>query len=174
MNENEIWLPVVGYEGKYEISNLGRVKSLRDKYGNYREKILKQGKNNNGYLCVKLCKEGKMKNCRVHRLVANAFIPNPNNFPTVNHIDENKENNQVDNLEWMNLSKQQRHGTCQQRRVEKLSKQVYQYSKDGVLVGIWQSTNEAGRNGFDNSHIVACCRGKLKSHKGFKWSYTPL
>ena len=174
----EIWKPICGYEGLYEVSNLGRIKSLRDKNGN-REKILKTIKDKDGYLKINLWKEDKMKTFRVHRLVATAFISNPNNLPTVNHIDENKENNVADNLEWMNLSQQQRHGTCQQRRAEKLtngvlSKQVYQYDKQGTLVAIWQSTNECGRNGFNQGNVAACCRGEAKSHKGYIWSYTPL
>ena len=175
---NEIWKDIDGYEGLYEVSNLGRIKSLRDKNGN-REKILKTIKDKDGYLKINLWKEDKMKTFRVHRLVATAFISNPNNLPTVNHIDENKENNVADNLEWMNLSQQQRHGTCQQRRVEKLtngvlSKQVYQYTKDEKLVAIWKSVNECKRNGFCKSHISACCNGKLKSHKGYIWSYTEI
>ena len=133
----------------------------------------------NGYLYVVLCKEGKMKTCYVHRLVGNAFLENPNNYPTVNHINEIKTDNRVSNLCWMGYSQQQRHGTCQQRRVEKLtngvlSKQVYQYTKDEKLVAIWKSVNECKRNGFCKSHISACCNGKLKSHKGYIWSYTEI
>ena len=176
--EGEIWRNIEGYEN-YQVSSYGRVKSIRDRYGNPREKILRQAKMKNGYLYVALCKNGKMKTCYVHRLVAIAFIPNPNNYPTVNHINEIKTDNRVSNLCWMNLSQQQRHGTCQQRRVEKLtngvlSKQVYQYTKDEKLVAIWKSVNECKRNGFCKSHISACCNGKLKSHKGYIWSYTEI
>ena len=153
---------------------------------------MKFGKNKDGYLRVVLYKEKKMKTFLVHRLVATAFIPNPNNLATVNHIDENKENNCVDNLEWMNLSQQQRHGTCQQRRVastdykartsntdykaiaEKNSKRVYQYDKNEKLVAIWKSTNEAGRNGYNHGQISECCLGKAKCHKGYIWSYEEL
>lgn len=207
--ENEEWLPVVGYEGLYEISNLGKVKSLRDNNGKPREKILRQGKMKNGYLYVVLCKEGKVKTFLIHRLVAQAFIQNPNNYQTVNHIDENKENNCIDNLEWMDMKQQVNHGTCIQRRVahtdykafqekrvantdykaiaakidykeigrknaEKQSKRVYQYSLDSTLVAIWQSTRECGRQGYNQGNVAACCRGELKSHKGYIWSYTPI
>lgn len=198
MNENEIieeWRPICGFEGLYEVSNLGRVKSLKDRYGNLREKILKQIQNDKGYLKVNLA-NGKRKTSTVHRLVALSFIPNPNNLPTVNHINEDKTDNCVYNLEWMNMSQQVRHGTCQQRRVantdykarsantdykvigrknaEKLSKQVYQYTLDYKLIKIWSSTRECGRNGFGQSAVAACCRGKLKHYKNYIWSYVEI
>lgn len=197
MNENEIWLPIEGYEGLYEVSSLGRVKSLNYNHTK-QEKILNFSKNKKGYFRVGLSKDKKREFCSVHRLVANAFIPNPNNLPTVNHIDENKENNVVDNLEWMNLSQQQRHGTCQQRRVsstdwetigkkiaekltnrQDLSKQVYQYTKDGELIKIWQSTMECDRNGFKQGNVAACCRNCFNRegnnvYKGFIWSYQEI
>ena len=91
----EVWKDVVGYEGLYMVSNLGRVKSLR---GN-KERILK-GYYHRGYRRVDLYKNGVMKHWRIHRLVAQAFIDNPNNYPVVNHRDEDKSNNRVDNLEW--------------------------------------------------------------------------
>lgn len=192
MNEIiEEWLPIEGYEN-YQVSNLGRVKSL--KYG--KEKILSQCRLKNGYLYVVLCKNGKMKGFRVHRLVAMAFLENPNNYTCINHKDEDKTNNCVDNLEWCTQKYNSNYGTCQERRVastdykafqerrvanidwksvaEKKSKQVYQYTKDEKLVAIWQSTAECGRSGFDQGHIAKCCLGKRKQHKGYIWSYYPL
>ena len=199
MNENEIieeWRPIEGYEDKYEVSSYGKVKSLRNKYGTYREKILKFGKRQDGYLYVNLCKEGKIKTCLVHRLVCQAFLENPNNYTCVNHKDENPSNNCVDNLEWCTYQYNNTYGTVVQRRVahtdykaiaakidykaigrknaEKLSRQVYQYDKNEKLVAIWKSVNEAGRNGFNSSHVSNCCLGKRKSHKGYIWSYTEL
>ncbi len=94
----EIWKDIEGYEGLYQVSNLGDVRSLKYAGGN-KVKILKQG-NVNGYKRVSLHKNNKQKNYFVHRLVAMTFIPNPNNLPLVNHKDENKTNNSVDNLEW--------------------------------------------------------------------------
>ena len=103
----EIWKPIAGYEGYYEVSNLGRVKSV-DRYACRsdgkkvfcRGRIMKLGKNRGNYTQLALCKDGVMKTHPVHRLVAKTFIPNPNNLPAINHIDGNKDNNSVSNLEW--------------------------------------------------------------------------
>ena len=194
--ENEIWLQVVGYEGLYEVSNLGRVKSLANEFSR-KEKILSQYENKNGYLYVSLCKYGKMKSFRVHRLVAIAFIPNPNGYRCVNHKDENKENNCVDNLEWCTHQYNNTYGTVVQRRVahtdykaigrknaEKLtngvrSKQVYQYSLGGILVAIWESIRECGRQGFNFGAVSQCCNNCFNRegnniYKDFIWSYYPL
>ena len=189
MNENEIieeWKPIVGYEELYEVSNMGRVKSLNYNHTK-QEKILKFGKRPNGYLYVNLWKDKKRKPCSIHRLVATAFIPNPNNLETVNHKDECKTNNCVDNLEWCDAKYNSNYGTAQQRKVantdwkalgkktaERCSKQVYQYTKDYKLVAIWQSTMECGRNGYNFGHIAECCRGERNFHKGFKWSYEEI
>lgn len=187
MNENEeIWKPICGFEGLYEISNFGRIKSLNYNHTK-KEKILSQIKNNKGYLYVDLYKNGKEKNCRVHRLVANAFIENPSNLPMVNHIDENKENNVVENLEWCDAKYNLTYGGCQQRRVtstdykaigrknsEKLSKQVYQYDLNRKLIKIWESTQECQRHGYSSGNISSCCSGKRKTHKGYIWSYVEL
>lgn len=192
MNEIEIWKDIDGYEGKYQVSNLGRIKSLKDRYGNTIEKILKPGKIKNGYLIVILCKNGTKKTSKVHRLVANAFIPNTNNFRCVNHKDENKENNCVENLEWCTYQYNNTYRNLQQRRVanidwknigrknaEKLSKKVYQYSLDGELIKIWKSTSECHKNKFDSGHVSACCRNCYlregnNVYKGYIWSYIEL
>lgn len=115
--EGEIWLPIEGYDGLYQVSSYGRVKSLRGRYGNPREKILRQGKLKNGYLQVALCKEGKLKHYLVHRLVATAFIQNPNGYRCVNHKDECKTNNCADNLEWCTQKYNLNYKNAQARRV---------------------------------------------------------
>lgn len=115
----EEWRDIKGYEGLYQISNLGRVKSLRDNHGNYREKILNPS-NRKGYLIVSLCRKGRKREFKVHRLVALHFIDNPNNYSQVNHKDENKENNRVDNLEWCTPKYNSNYGTRTQRASEKL------------------------------------------------------
>ena len=119
--ENEIWKDIRGYEGIYKISSYGRVWSLKRK-GVVKEKILSQTYNNNGYLRISLNKNNKSKSILVHRLVAQSFIPNPNNLPCVNHKDENKLNNQVDNLEWCTHKYNNNYGTIKQRSGETLKK----------------------------------------------------
>ena len=124
----EEWRPVIGYEGLYEVSNMGRVKSLKrtvwDNRGYYRtvpERILKPVDKGMGYLYVLLWKDGKGKNCRINRLVAIAFIPNPYNLPEVNHIDQNKENNCVSNLEFCSSKYNCNFGDRNKRIAEKLT-----------------------------------------------------
>lgn len=116
----EEWRPVIGFEEGYEVSNLGRVRSfdrvrpLRSRSGNmtvkrFKGRILYQGLNNKGYVMAYLCLNSERKACTVHRLVAKAFIPNPEGLPEVNHKDGNKENNSVGNLEWSSVSDNRRH-----------------------------------------------------------------
>ena len=108
---NEIWKNIAGYEGLYEVSSFGRVRSLR--FG--KTKILKPGKNKKGYLRVSLCKNGKQKTFFVHRLVAQAFLENPQNLPQINHKDENKQNNRLENLEWCSCDYNNNYGTRNER-----------------------------------------------------------
>ncbi len=125
----EIWRDIAGYEGLYQVSNLGRVKSLERttkrfngfKVCEYKDgnKILKQSKNYKGYLFVGLCKNGKEKKYKVHRLVAEAFIDNPNNLPQVNHKNENKECNISNNLEWCTNKYNCNYGTRNERIYKK-------------------------------------------------------
>ena len=166
----ETWKAIADYEGIYEVSDLGRVRSL--KYG--REKILKPGKAAGGYLFVKLYKDGKVEQPKIHRLVAEAFIQNPNNLDTVNHKDEVKTNNTVSNLEWMSIRDNNNYGTHNKRVAEANSKQVQMFDKStGELLDTFPSTMEAWRvTGIAQSHISSCCLGKLKSAGGYKWRYS--
>ena len=164
----EEWRDIKDYEGLYQISSEGKVKSL--KWG--KERILKGKKTPNGYLHVCLCKNGKLVWKRVHRLVAEAFLPNPQNLLEVNHKDECKENNHVENLEWCDRKYNCNYGTRNQRRAEKQSKRVDQIDKvTGEIVHQWESTKECGRNGFSQGDVAACARGELKQYKGFIWKY---
>ena len=170
--KNENWKAIAGYEGIYEVSDMGRVKSLgNDKYR--KEKILKPRKNTGGYPYVNLYKDGKRKTITVHRLVAKAFIPNHNNLETVNHKDEVKTNNVADNLEWMSQRDNNNYGTHNKRMAEALSKQVQMFDKfTGELLATFPSLMEAERvTGIDDGNISKCCLGKLKSAGGYVWRY---
>ena len=174
----EVWKDIEGYEGLYQVSNKGNVKSLKNNKTK-KEKILKHSIVK-GYLQVILCKDKTIKGFKIHRLVSQAFIENPNNYPCVNHKDECSTNNSVENLEWCTQKYNINFGTRNERTSEKLinrndkSKQVYQYTKDGKLIAVWKSTRECQRNGFNHGSVSSCCNGKLKTHKGYIWSYTPL
>ena len=191
MTDIEIWKTAVydgePYEGLYKVSNLGRILSL-----NYRNtgkaELKKPSDDGYGYLQVQLWKNGKYKMCRVHRLVAETFLPNPDNLPEVNHKDEDKTNNFVflnedgtvnkekSNLEWKSPKDNCNHGTRNERIAKantngKLSKRVLQLSLDGELIREWESTKECGRNGFNQGAVWSCCNGKLPHYKGYIWRY---
>lgn len=166
----EIWRDVKGYEGKYQVSNLGRVKSL-----NYNrtgvERVLKKQLDKDGYECLMLAKNGKYKTCKVHRLVAEAFIPNPDGLPCVNHKDECKNNNIVTNLEWCSVAYNNAYGT--HGDISKVS--VFQYSKEYNLVSSYPSVRDMERiTGYDHATISKCCNGKRNQAYGYLWSYTPI
>lgn len=162
----EIFKPIKGYESKYMISNLGNVKNLRT--GN----IMKPEVLRNGYLRVELWKDHTRKHKLVHRLVAEAFIPNPLNLPQVNHKDEDKTNNSVDNVEWCDAKYNSNYGTRGQRIGNQQSKAIQQLDDTGKLIATYKSTKEAAeKTGFQQSNISAAALGKIKHHKGFVWAY---
>ena len=172
----EQWKDIEGLEGKYQISNKGRVKSMRrpvregsKKY--IEEKIRKVAKDRGGYLFLKFMINGKFKTCLIHRLVANAFIPNPDNLPEVNHKDENKENNCVEKLEWCDRKYNIRYGTAIKRAREKTSKKVIRCDKEWNELKIYNSVEETREDGFEPKHVSDCALGKRKTHGGFKWKY---
>lgn len=169
--KKEYWKPVVGYEELYQVSNFGRVKSLPRNGTVKYARILKPGTDKDGYFKVYLYKNNKLKTFTVHRLVAEAFLPNPDNLPCVNHKDECKTNNNVNNLEWCTHEYNINFGTRNEKVSKKLSKTVLQYTLDGEFVREWKSTMECERNGYNHSAVAACCRGELKKYKDFIWKY---
>ena len=171
----------------YKVSNLGKILSLNYKNTGKAE-LMNPVTNTNGYLQVILYKNGESKTCRVHRLVAEAFLENPENLPEVNHKDENKKNNFVflnedgtvnkkkSNLEWKNHIDNCNHGTRNERVAKantngKCSKKVLQLSLTGELICEYPSTRECERNGFNHGAVAACCRGEKPQYKGFIWKY---
>lgn len=176
MSKTEVWKNIPGFEGLYQASSLGRIRSLdmKVKYKNTSSTALKKGKilspktTNKGYLEVVLMKNSVRHVKRVHRLVALAFIPNPENYTTINHINENKKDNSIESLEWCTV----RHN-CEAYTASR--NVVYQYNLEGKLIKIWHSLTRAAEDvGGDKTGIQHCCCAKLKTYKGFIWSYSPL
>jgi hypothetical protein len=163
---SEIWRDIKGYECRYKVSRNGEIMSL-----NYRrtgkKRLMKAKKNPRGYLYITLTKNGIMKVCKIHRIVAETFIPNPNNMPEVNHKDEDKTNNAVENLEWCTRKYNCNYGT----RIEK-------YQKNIVCVELnktFKSMREAERElGVANASISRCCRGKQERAGGYHWQYAEV
>lgn len=194
----EEWRDIKGYEGQYQVSSEGRVKSLqreivykdgRKKY--IREKVLHNIISDLGYYHVCLSKNGTPKRYKVHRLVAEAFIPNPNNFFIINHKDEDPKNNFVENLEWCDQKYNVNYGTAIERSRQKqinradISKEVGQYSLNGDLIETFKSASEVERkyHQFKTSSITRCCRGGqvlngkwqiITSYKGYIWKYLSI
>lgn len=167
-----MWKDIENYEGIYQVSDSGEVRSLKT------NRVLKASVNPHGYLFVNLYKDGrKPKHCLVHRLVANAFLPNPLNLPEVNHKNEVKTDNRTSNIEWMSSKENCNYGT-RNRRISygmtngKLSKPVLQYSLDGTFIKEWESAREVERKtGYKQSNVSRCCCGEYKKAYNFIWKY---
>ena len=187
MSEDEIWKDVVGYEGLYKVSDKGNVYSVERKDSMGRKwggHILRPGYTRGGYLKVDLFRNGIRKASKVHRLVTEAFIPNPNDYPQVNHIDEDKVNNNVENLEWCTSKYNNIHGTRTKRVTEKTSKKVRAVNIKTGEVLTFSSTLEAGSKGYSQGTVSTSCRGVYKdnktgkliggdgrTYKGHRWYY---
>ena len=185
---NEIWKDIPNYEGLYQVSNFGRIKKLNKKMivkqenrtfiYHSKERMLKPQKEKTGYFNVVLYNATNKKHFKVHRLVAEAFIPNPENKPQVNHIDGNKQNNCVSNLEFCTNGENQIHawGTGLQKRYigkeNPKSKKVKQFDINNKYIKTWDCIREVERTlKIKNYNITSCCKGKRKTAGGYIWRY---
>lgn len=189
---NEIWKDIKGYEGYYQVSNMGRVKScerIDNTNHKIREKILKPKTEKNGYLRVHLRTPNTSKYILIHRLVAESFLPNSNNKLCIDHINTDRKDNRVENLRWVthkeninnpitllkkknaNLgNKNPMYGVISWEN--KRSRKVVQLTKNGEIIGLWGCINDIKRSlGICVSNIPNCCKGKLKHTVGYKWQY---
>ena len=194
MTDIEIWKTAVYdgeiYEGLYKVSNWGRILSL-----NYHQtgkaEVMNPSERKDGYLQVGLRKNGETNLCLVHRLVAETFLENPENKPCINHKIEGDEGRKINmvifnedgtidkertTIEWVTYEENNNYATRNERGAKartngKKSKPVLQFSLTGDFIREWPSVNECGRNGFNKGAVAACCRGELKSHKGFRFQY---
>ena len=157
---NEVWMDVKDYEGKYQISNKGRVYSINS------NKYLAQSKTHDGYLKVKLFKEGKARTEYIHRLVARHFLDNPDNLPQVNHIDENRENNIVSNLEWTSAKSNNNHGSHNARIAKAHCKPVRCVELNRVFESAKAAEQELS---IFATAITAVCRGERQTAGGYHW-----
>lgn len=177
----EEWKTIENYPD-YMVSSIGRVKSFK----NGKEKLLKTSADKDGYLSVTLCKKGKVKRFRVHRLVAQAFIPNLNNLPIINHKNQIVNDNRVENLEWCTVEYNNNYADRNKKvaiasrnkmsgRYGKKSNKslpVLQYTKDGELVKKWDCITDVERElGIKHQDISKCCKGKQKSAGNYVWKY---
>lgn len=190
--EDEIWKDVPGYEGRYRVSSWGRVMSMNFE-GRCGPRLLKGVINTNGYRVVDLYKQLKPQKWLVHRLVAIAFIPNPDNKPMIDHIDTVRTNNRVENLRWCTLTENQnnpitlmkfsqtsrgrRFSEETKKRLSEIQKKiqltpVYQLSIDGEIIKEWAGIKMAAEDlGIQRRSISHCCRGRYKTAGGYKWIY---
>lgn len=176
--ENE-WKPVEGFEGFYEVSTNGKVRScsrlVKSRYCNriIKGKELKQVKDQDGYCKVQLSKEGKATSKAVHRLVAQAFIPNPNNYPVINHRDENKENNNVSNLEWCTVKYNTLYNDGVMRRAVKRRKPILVISEKGEIFHFNSITEAEEKLNLNHGNVVGCLKGYYgrKTCKGYSFEY---
>jgi len=165
----EEWKDIKGYEGLYEVSSFGNIRT--NKRQGTDSRIRKQNTAKNGYRLVTLCKNGKYKTCLVHRLVASAFIDNPEELPCINHLDEDKENNHVDNLEWCSYGYNNNYGTARARAVTTRYKPCVGEWPDGSKKQFNSCTIASKETGITQGNIWGACNGLWKTAGGVSWKY---
>ena len=174
----EVWKDINEFKGYYQVSNFGRIKSLfryakvKNGFRSVPEKILKPKIDKDGYLHVVLQKDRKLKYLAIHRIVADTFIDNPNNLPHVNHKNENKQDNRVENLEWCTEQYNCNYGNRNKKLSKSKYKAINQYSLKGDLIKEWESGISIEKEtGFNKKNISACCRGVRKTAYGYIWKF---
>ena len=171
----EEWRPILGYEESYAVSSIGRVKSISRKRANgatLKEKLLQPGINKYGYCSVSLCKNGLIKQYKIHRLVAIAFLPNPKELPLINHKNEIKNDNRVENLEWCDWRYNTNYGNCINQLKSQHINPIVQMDLLGNFVTKYPSAKEAGRTlKIDYRNICKCANGRYKTCAGFVWKW---
>ena len=155
------WKDIEGFEGEYQVSNTGQIKSLKS------NKILSQSKTGSGYYKVTLSKNNKPHYVMIHRIVAKTFLDNPNNYNVVNHIDANKENNNSNNLEWCT----DRHNVLCSIKNRKNITPVISINLVNGYIQTFETLGKVKKFGYDHSNVRKCCIGKIKSYKNHKWFY---
>lgn len=177
--QNEIWKEINGYNNYY-ISNKGNVLNIYKKAikRNSKEKgiafrFMKPIQDANGYYIITLYKNNKPKNFKIHRLVAETFLSNKNNYPVVNHKNENKLDNRVENLEWCTISYNNKYGTRLKKTAKKLAVPIICYDKNGNIIKKYKSIQSVKKDGFNPSKVCSVCKNKYgrKTHKGYIWKY---
>ena len=172
MIDKEIWKDIPNYEGHYQASNLGRIRSIKKE-----TKILKEINRNDGYKYVNLSKNGKSKPIKVHKIIAKTFLSNPQNFPVINHKDGNKINNSIDNLEFCtqshNLKEAYKLGLKKPNKINiRKRKKVLQKDKSGKIIKIWDSIKEASiKLNIKDSNISQVCKNKRNYAGNYIWEY---
>lgn len=167
--QNEIWKDIPGYIGMYQVSNLGHIKSI--KRSGTKGCIMVPELSKDGYLRISLSKNGNYRKFGIHRLVAIVFIPNPFNFPIINHKNEIKTDNNVNNLEWCNYSYNAKYGTAIEKNIKSKIKSVLCFEQDNLISEHRSIADAARYYNIHHSNIVACLKKRRNVAGGFKWEY---
>lgn len=183
--EKEIWKSISGYEQLYEVSNFGKVRSIDrivdGRNGVVSGKILSFSNNGTGYKQVCLCKDNVKSTKYVHRLVAEAFVPNPNNYTDINHKNEKRDDNMASNLEWCTKKYNQNYNNCPlKKRLALISirgKGVCSYDENGKIIKEYLCVSDVKNDGYGRRNVVLCCQGKRRTCGGLFWAFvgeTPI